>query len=95
MWKMADDFKERVKHSWEAEIAGNKLFKVIGKMNRLKAVLTKQNKERFSDIERKAEHAIEELKRCQIEVQGDERNKELIEKKIYLAQEYRTWGEAR
>nr|XP_009781722.1 PREDICTED: uncharacterized protein LOC104230578 [Nicotiana sylvestris] len=68
---MADDFKERVKHSWEAEIAGNKLFKVIGKMNRLKAILIKLNKERFSDIERKTEHAMEELKRCQTELQGD------------------------
>nr|XP_009791379.1 PREDICTED: uncharacterized protein LOC104238655 [Nicotiana sylvestris] len=67
---MADDFKERVKHSWEAEIAGNKLFKVIGKMNILKAVLTKLNKKRFSIIERKAEHAMEELKRCQTELQG-------------------------
>lgn len=95
MWKMADDFKERVKHSWEAEIAGNKLFKVIGKMNILKAILTKLNKKRFSIIERKAEHAMEELKRCQTELQGDERNKELIEKEIYLSQKYRTWGEAR
>ncbi|XP_019252629.1 PREDICTED: uncharacterized protein LOC109231421 [Nicotiana attenuata] len=95
MWKMASDFKERVKQSWEKRIEGIKMFKVIGKMNRLKAVLTKLNKERFAEVERKADQALEELKKCQAVLQQDGRNKGLIESEIQLTKECRMWGEAR
>ncbi|XP_070025120.1 uncharacterized protein [Nicotiana sylvestris] len=95
MWTLEPDFKENVKKSWEDEITRDRLFQVVGKMNRLKALLLKLNKEIFSDIERKANQAMEELKQCQLILQGDLRNKALIEKEIQLAKECEIWGEAR
>lgn len=89
MWTLAPEFKDKVKKSWEGQIGGDKLFQVIGKMNSLKAVLLKLNNKRFSDIERKAEQAMEGLKQYQLRIQGDISNKALIKKEIQLAKECR------
>ncbi|XP_060190365.1 uncharacterized protein LOC132619488 [Lycium barbarum] len=87
MWSLVPKYKEKVKASWDARIQGRKMFQVVGKLNRLKNVFYKLNTERFSEIEKQADKASEELTQCQILIQQDPRNGTLIEQEIKLHKE--------
>ncbi|XP_060189094.1 uncharacterized protein LOC132618052 [Lycium barbarum] len=87
MWSSAPDFKEKVERSWNEHSMGRKMFRVRGKMQRLKKVLLQLNKARFSDIEVQAEKAMTRLTKCQHQIQLNPQNKQLIDKEVQLANE--------
>lgn len=58
---MACDFKERIKENWKTDRRGTQIYQLVGKLHRIKGTLKKINKERFSNIEKRAEEAINSL----------------------------------
>lgn len=85
---MDPDFKKKVGDSWTPEIAGTKMYQLVGKLNRLNKVLKQLNKTKFSDIEIKAGQAKEELLECQKQIQLDPLNTGLIGREHDLANKY-------
>ncbi|XP_070018366.1 uncharacterized protein [Nicotiana sylvestris] len=79
---MHEEFQIKVQEVWKKEIHGTKMYQLIGKLNRTKSVLLKLNKEKFSNVERRAEAAMEQLTECQRKIQNDPRNVELIEEEV-------------
>lgn len=63
------------------------MFQLIGKINRLKPILQKINKERFSDLEAQVEQTKEKLLNCQAQIQQNPRDKDLIAEEGKLANE--------
>ncbi|XP_070021406.1 uncharacterized protein LOC142181303 [Nicotiana tabacum] len=61
MWSILPEFQIRVQEVRKKEIHGTKMYQLIGKLNRTKSVLMKLNKERFSDVEKRAEATMEQL----------------------------------
>ncbi|XP_074298927.1 uncharacterized protein LOC141629907 [Silene latifolia] len=51
MWALSDDFESTVKDSWQQELRGTPMYRVVQKLKRLKPVLKNLNKAQFSDIE--------------------------------------------
>lgn len=82
MWSILPEFQIKVQEVWKKEIHGTKMYQLIGKLNKTKSVLMKLNKKRFSDVERRAEAAMEQLTECQRKIQNDPRNVELIEEEV-------------
>lgn len=88
MWRMALEYKNKIKASWGVRIKGTKMFKLVEKLNRLNKVLMKLNKETFGDVEKREEIAREDLGQCQVDVQINLQNCMFIEKEIELAKEW-------
>lgn len=88
MWSMAPDFLEKVEESWQERILGCKQYQLVGKLNRLKKVLWKINKNRFSEVEKKADQAKMELQACQDRIQASPIDYELHKQEKELAQAY-------
>nr|XP_016468656.1 PREDICTED: uncharacterized protein LOC107791160 [Nicotiana tabacum] len=95
MWSLIPEFKPRVQEVWKKELKATKMYKLVGKLNRTKSVLQRLNKERFSDVEGKAETAMASLIECQEKIQKDPRNAELIIEEIKLMQESIKWKAAK
>lgn len=51
IWSLAKDFERKVQESWQLEVQGVPMYKLIVKLKRLKRVLKQLNRDRFSDIE--------------------------------------------
>lgn len=77
---MDPEFKVRVGDSWNNEIRGTIMYQLVGKLNMLKKVLQRLNRNKFSDIELKAEQAKEELEKCRKQIQRSPTNKSLFER---------------
>lgn len=77
--------------SWQAPKTGRKMFQVVGKLHRLKGLLLKLNKERFYEVEKKADSARDILMKYQMQLQNDPRNSELIKKEAAATIEYKYW----
>ncbi|XP_059294688.1 uncharacterized protein LOC132047699 [Lycium ferocissimum] len=69
MWSLAPGFQDTVKQSWEQPITGTRMYQVVGKLNRVKAVLRKINRESFHEVEKSTEQAREKLLHCQTSLQ--------------------------
>ncbi|XP_019260386.1 PREDICTED: uncharacterized protein LOC109238392 [Nicotiana attenuata] len=95
IWSMAPEFSEKVEESWQVKITGCKQYQLVGKLNRLKRVLGKINKNRFSEVEKKADQAKQELTECQARIQANPRDHELHKHEKELARAYSRWEEAR
>lgn len=80
IWSMDPEFKVRVGDSWNNEIRGTIMYQLVGKLNMLKKVLQRLNRNKFSDIELKAEQAKEELEKCRKQIQRSPTNKSLFER---------------
>lgn len=61
MWSLSPTFKDKVNRCWALYIAGGKIFKLVGKLNKLKGVFLQLNMEKFHDIERQLDMAWEKL----------------------------------
>ncbi|XP_070046258.1 uncharacterized protein [Nicotiana tomentosiformis] len=61
MWNMAWDFKERIKEGWRTNRQGTQMYQLVGKLHGLKSTLKRINKERFSNIEKRADEALDIL----------------------------------
>ncbi|XP_019246420.1 PREDICTED: uncharacterized protein LOC109226071 [Nicotiana attenuata] len=95
MWSMIPEFQQRVQQEWKKEIQGTRMYQLVGKLNRTKGVLLKLNKERFSDVEKREEEAMEQLTECQRKIQKDPRNRDLIDGEIQLMKESARWKTSR
>lgn len=95
MWNQATDFQQQVEQNWNRGITGTQMYRLVGKLNRLKKTLKEINKAQFGDIEGKAKQAKKELEDCQSELQSDPTNIRLITKEVQLAKNYQKWNLAR
>ncbi|XP_019267174.1 PREDICTED: uncharacterized protein LOC109244526 [Nicotiana attenuata] len=95
MWSLAADFKEKVKAGWKTERNGTKMYELVGKLHRIKHTLQHLNKDKFSEVEKKADEAIMKLQKFQEDIQNDYCGTELIEEEKKLSQECRSWNKAR
>ncbi|XP_059310843.1 uncharacterized protein LOC132062254 [Lycium ferocissimum] len=95
MWRLADNFKEIVKRDWERNISGTYMFKLVGKLNRLKAPLRALHSDKFSNVEQNAERARRALDVCQSDLQNNPTNVNLMANERRLAEDYQTWKVAR
>lgn len=91
MWNLLPDFKERIQANQRTDNKGTKIYQLVGKLNRMKVVLKRLNKESFSDVEAKAEAAMTSLMECQVKIQKDPRNVALINEEVRLLQESINW----
>lgn len=87
-WSMNPEFKKKMGDSWITEIRGTKMCQLVKKLNRLKKVLKRLNRTKFSNIELKAEQAKEEQEECQKHIQQNSINNSLINKEQELANKY-------
>ncbi|KAH0705731.1 hypothetical protein KY285_010268 [Solanum tuberosum] len=95
MWRLAPNYKAKIKESWEAKASRRNIFQLVGKLYRLKKVLLCINKEKFGDIERKAEEAKEELRQCQLKLRRNPTNNSLIDHELEITKKYGKFKEAR
>ncbi|XP_060217048.1 uncharacterized protein LOC132644468 [Lycium barbarum] len=95
MWGLADNFKEIVQKDWERNISGTCMFKLVGKLNILKATLRALHRDRFSNVEQNAGKTRMALDVCQSELQNDPTNVNLMVAERRLAEEYQSWKMAR
>ncbi|XP_019232984.1 PREDICTED: uncharacterized protein LOC109213626 [Nicotiana attenuata] len=95
MWSMATDFKEKIKAGWKTEKKGTKMYELVGKLHRIKHTMQQINKDRFNEVERKAEEVMLRLQKCQESIQKDPYYIKLIEEEREISEECRTWCKAR
>ncbi|XP_059278022.1 uncharacterized protein LOC132032416 [Lycium ferocissimum] len=88
MWSSATDFKDRVEAGWRTTKRGTKMFELVGKMNNLKSTLKQLNKEKFTEVEKRADQEMELLYQCQLKLQGDPTNIVLIAEEIERSKAY-------
>lgn len=55
MWSMDSDYQRRVQLSWREHIVGTVMYKLMGKLNRLKTTLRALNRDKFDEVERKVD----------------------------------------
>ncbi|KAG5577523.1 hypothetical protein H5410_057657 [Solanum commersonii] len=89
MWSLAKEFKERVKESWIPRIQGRNMYRLVGKLNRLKKVLALLNRTTFSDVEVQTKEAWDVLIQCQDQIQKDPENAGLVEAEKRLVEDYK------
>ncbi|XP_016476039.1 uncharacterized protein LOC107797650 [Nicotiana tabacum] len=94
-WSMDSSFMSRVDGSWSQQIQGSKMYQVIGKLNRLKKVLNKLNKDRFSKVGKKEENSMKRLMECHEKIQKEPKNERLSKEEKELTKEYIYWKEAK
>ncbi|KAG5591485.1 hypothetical protein H5410_041999 [Solanum commersonii] len=95
MWSLAPEFKTKVQENWEKRSEGRHMFKVVGKLNRLRKVLKTLNRNRFSEMETRADLAMEKLRQCQDRIQLNPLNMDLYMEENKLSQEARLLEKAK
>ncbi|KAH0642430.1 hypothetical protein KY290_034023 [Solanum tuberosum] len=95
MWSLAPEFKTKVQENWEKSSEGRHMFKVVGKLNRLRKVLKTLNRNRFSETETRADLAMEKLRQCQDRIQLNPLNMDLYMEENKLSQEARLLEKAK
>lgn len=71
------------------------MFQIVRKLNTLKTVLRIMNKEQFLDVEKRAEKAQNHLVLCQLKLQQDPLNTQLIIDEMESSKEVQKWTLAR
>lgn len=71
------------------------MYRIVGKLNRLKKVLRQLNKDKFSDVEKKEEIWLQKLLEYKEEIQKDPRNEGLSIDEKKMTKEYMYWKEAK
>lgn len=61
MWTEDNEFMPKVQKVWHEDVRGVKMYKVIHKLKRLKGVLKKLNRNKFSDVENVADSAYKKI----------------------------------
>lgn len=61
MWTEDNEFMPKVQEVWHEAVRGVKMYKVIHKLKRLKGVLKKLNRNKFSDVENVADSAYKKI----------------------------------
>ncbi|XP_074303836.1 uncharacterized protein LOC141638331 [Silene latifolia] len=82
------EFQSLVLTGWNIAATGTAMFRVVKKLKLLKSDLKELNRGLFSDIERNADVAYNLLVDCQLSLQQDKTNKDLMDKERYLRQSY-------
>ncbi|XP_060217139.1 uncharacterized protein LOC132644565 [Lycium barbarum] len=95
MWRKAPDFHQQVKTNWDRNIEGIQMFRLVGKLNRLKSTLRGINRKHFTDVEVTNDKVREALEECQRALQKDPTNCLLVSTEVHLAKEYQRWDQAR
>ncbi|KAH0633168.1 hypothetical protein KY284_035954 [Solanum tuberosum] len=95
MWGLDPNFISKVKETWEQPITGTRMFQIGGKLNILKIVLRSMNKEHFLDVDKRAEKAQNHLVLCQLKLQQDPMNTQLITEEMESSKEVQKWTLAR
>ncbi|XP_074296989.1 uncharacterized protein LOC141627656 [Silene latifolia] len=86
MWTKVPDFQSIVLTGWNNVINGTAMFRIVKKLKLLKSDLKGLNRGLFSDIERNADVPYKLLLDCQLSLQQDKTNKELMDKERDLRQ---------
>lgn len=71
------------------------MYELVGKLNNLKGMLKQLNREKFSQIERKAEETQEELLKCQNRMQIDPSNQNIQEEEAKLLRKNKRLNKAK
>lgn len=87
MWGLAAEFHNKVKENWKEKCEGRHVFKVVGKLNRLRRVLKTLNKDQVQYNRKKSRNINGEIDTIPIVNSG---NKDLYNEENKLAQEVRT-----
>ncbi|XP_019248329.1 PREDICTED: uncharacterized protein LOC109227585 [Nicotiana attenuata] len=95
MWSLAPDFKEKLKSGWRTDRKGTKMYELVGKLHKIKHTLQELNKDRFTEVERKADEAMQKLQNFQERMQRDPCNIQLIEEEAILSEQCKKWNNAR
>lgn len=95
MWSMDKSFMIKVEGNWRQQIQGTKMFKVVGKLNRLKKVLIQLNEDRFAEVEKKEDDNKKELMEYQEKIQKEPRNERIGNEEKKLTKKYIYWKEAK
>ncbi|XP_074300346.1 uncharacterized protein LOC141631595 [Silene latifolia] len=95
MWSRAIDFKGIVHRSWEEEVHGTTMFRLVTKLKRLKSELKKLNREQFNDIENLAKVTALSLTQLQIKLRVDPLNERLFYAERECAKEVEFLARAR
>ncbi|XP_044497608.1 uncharacterized protein LOC123219676 [Mangifera indica] len=77
MWATHDNFLNIVRESWQEDVEGSPMYKLISKLKRLKKVLRRLNKEGFWRISEKVEEAKGRLEDVQNRLQSSPLNEDL------------------
>lgn len=85
----------RVESSWRKSIKGTNMFKIVGKLSRLKKVMLKLNKDKFREVEEQEEESMKKLVECQEKIQKDPRNELLVREEKDLTQQCIYWKKAK
>ncbi|XP_074288880.1 uncharacterized protein LOC141614026 [Silene latifolia] len=95
MWGSAPEFHEIVQHTWSQQIVGSKMFGVVKKLKALKGELRKLNSSCFSDVELRANQAIINLEKIQLQIEEDYDRTDLIAVELQALEEVKYWSKAR
>ncbi|XP_074296921.1 uncharacterized protein LOC141627584 [Silene latifolia] len=95
MWTKVPDFQSIVLTGWNTAFNGTAMFRIVKKLKLLKSNLKRLNRGLFSNIERNADVAYKLLVDCQLSLQKDKSNKELMDKERELRQSYYMLAAAR
>ncbi|XP_019263743.1 PREDICTED: uncharacterized protein LOC109241456 [Nicotiana attenuata] len=95
MWSMDNSYMTRVEGSWRQLTKGTSMFKVVGKLNRLKKVMLKLNKDKFAEVEKQEDESMKKLVECQEKIQKGPRNELLFKEEKELTKKYIYWKEAK
>ncbi|XP_074293063.1 uncharacterized protein LOC141619968 [Silene latifolia] len=95
MWGSAPEFHDIVQHTWSQQIVGTKMFGVVKKLKALKGELRKMNISCFSDVELRANQAIINLEKIQLQIEDDYDRTDLIALELQALEEVKYWSKAR
>ncbi|XP_062093673.1 uncharacterized protein LOC133799690 [Humulus lupulus] len=92
MWAVHDNFREVVLHNWSIPFEGQGLFRLIGKLTRLKHVLKKFNWRTMGDVscnyeESKSKYQLAQNALCYDPLNADLQSKEKDAQQIYFRHE--------
>ncbi|XP_060178196.1 uncharacterized protein LOC132608135 [Lycium barbarum] len=88
MWKLDPEFMNIVQNGWNTNKKGTKMFELVGKLNKMKGILKRLNKAKFSEVEVKAEQYKAKQEDAQTRLQ-------LIEEEKMLKQGCLKWNKAK
>lgn len=89
MWKTADNFEDLLMRSWNVDIKGTLMFKVVQKLKRVKSELKKLNKEGYFDLQKKEIETSQTLKCCQEQLHKHPDNMDLRRQELQAVSEHK------
>ncbi|KAL9238972.1 hypothetical protein vseg_013335 [Gypsophila vaccaria] len=95
MWSMATEFPTTVAQTWNMEVEGTLMYKLVRKLKVLKGPLKRLNGHRFSNVELEASQAKNQLIKIQELIQKNPTDLKLFEEEKEAAQWYDLMAKAR